>query len=356
MVLSMRVLWVGLGLLMVGSAGAETGAEETGPAPVEAVTPAETAPAAAIEPAPVIPPETTAVMRAPPDCLQRDEQGRFAGWLDAQHCVLSDRATVTARWFDGLFGEWYGPDDARVRVKAVTTLHLVEGEGLQSGFSLRASAVLPNARRRMRLIITDEEDELRKEPSGSVVDGALNATSAAIRWLPEHTSRVRYTFDIGLRSTPDIYARLRARREWRISDESLFRTTQTLRYGAREEGRVLSQFEAERALDDKTVLLLSNTLQYWQNEPDPVGLRWAQDLVMLHRLGDQSSISYGWRHQGVQQPQWSLETRDLFVRYRKNVWRPWFYYEVEPHLTRVREHGWDTESSIIFRLEAQFGR
>lgn len=286
------------------------------------------------------------------DCIQRDAEGRFMGWLDDQHCMLSGRTTSAAQWFDGLFGGWYGPDDARMRLRVVTYQKWDENLGFHTGAAFRAIAVLPNARKRIRLVVSDEEDLLH-----SAVE-AVNSdprTSAAIRWIPDLASRVKYSFDIGVHSTPDLYARVRAQRLWRLSDSSLVRFTETLRYGVKEEGRALTGLDLERALDDNSVFKVASVLQYRQIEPESTGMRWGQDWVLLHRLGSQKALSYGFTFDGVQQPDWSISTRGVFVLYRQSFWRPWVYYEIEPHLTWSRNTRWDRTPSMTLRLEAQFG-
>lgn len=287
------------------------------------------------------------------DCLQRDAEGRFVGWLDSQHCLLSNRATASAQWLDGLFGDWHGPEDARARVRTVVHQHWDEAYGLHTGFSLRASTDLPNARQRFRLVVSDEEDLLKTDEES--LDRPSNF-SAAIRWLPDYVSRVRYTFDLGLHSTPELYARAKAYRRWRIGHNALMHFTETLRYGAQDKGRALSQLDLERATGGNSVFRWSNSLLYREAETEPVGLRWAQDWVVLHRIGDRRSLSWGAGLEGVQQPEWSLSRKGLFVLYRQSFWRPWVYYELEPHLDRRRDLDWKSNPSLTVRLEAQFGQ
>lgn len=289
------------------------------------------------------------------DCISRDAEGQFLGWIDTQHCMLSNRTTSTAQWFDGLFGHGEEINDARIRLRVINDLNWFEGDGVSSNIRFRASAVLPNAKKRLRLIVSDDEDTLHPERNQLSSNSIQPKTSAAIRWMPDYISRVKYSFDIGLHSTPDIYGRIRAQRAWQMSSNSVMRFTETLRYGVQEEGKSLTQLEFERLLNDKTVFRLSNALQYWQNEELPIGLRWSQDWTILHRLGQQKTISYGIVFEGIQQPNWRLESDTLFVLYRQSFWRPWLYYEVEPHLSRAREQHWDMKSAIIFRVEANFG-
>lgn len=291
------------------------------------------------------------------DCINRDAEGRFLGWIDSQHCMLSNRTTTTAEWFDGLFAHANTNDtsDAKLRLRVINSLNWYEADGLSANVSFRASAILPNAKRRLRLVVSDDEDTLHPERNQLTTNSPEPKTSAAIRWVPNYISRVKYTFDIGVHSTPDIYVRARGQRSWRVSDSTIINAIETLRYGIEEEGKSLTQLSVERLLNDKTVFRVGNALQYWQNEPKPVGMRWSQDWSILHRLGQQKTISYGVIFEGVQRPSWQLESDSIFVLYRQSFWRSWLYYEIEPHLSRYREQNWDVKSSVIFRVEANFG-
>jgi len=289
------------------------------------------------------------------DCISRDAEGRFVGWIDSQHCLLSNRTSMTAQWFDGLFGHTHDINEAKLKLRLINDISWYEAEGLSSKIRFRASAVLPNAKRRLRLVVSDEEDTLHPERNQLAAGAVEPKTSAAIRWIPDYISRVKYTFDLGLHSTPDIYGRARAQRSWRVSDSTIINATETLRYGIKEEAKSLTQLALERLINDKTVFRFGNALQYWQNEPKPVGMRWSQDASILHRLGQQKTISYGVAFEGVQHPQWQLQSDGLFVLYRQSFWRSWLYYEIEPHLSRYREQNWDVKSSLIFRVEANLG-
>ncbi|MBH1971486.1 hypothetical protein FK216_09590 [Moraxellaceae bacterium AER2_44_116] len=289
------------------------------------------------------------------DCISRDAEGRFLGWIDSQHCLLSNRTATTAQWFDGLFGHTNDINEAKLKLRLINDVNWYEAEGLSSKIRFRASAVLPNAKRRLRLVVSDDEDALHPERNQLAAGNIEPKTSAAIRWIPDYISRVKYTFDLGLHSTPDIYGRVRAQRSWRVSDSTIINATETFRYGVKEEAKSLTQLALERLLNDKTVFRFGNALQYWQNEPKPVGMRWSQDLSVLHRLGQQKTISYGVVFEGVQRPQWQLQSDGLFVLYRQSFWRSWLYYEIEPHLSRYREQRWDVKSSLIFRIEANLG-
>lgn len=286
------------------------------------------------------------------DCIKRDEEGRFLGWIDNQHCLVSYRATQTAQWLDSLFGQVEDSQDSIGRIRIVNDMAWLEGGGLAGQIRIRASVKLPNAKRRFRLVISDEDDSLYA--NNTIPSTNNESTSAAIRWLPNLASRVKSSVDIGVHAN-DVFTRFRAQREWRISDDSIFRFRETLRYGAKTELKSVSQGEVERLLNDKTVLRLSTALQYWQNEPKPVGLRWSQDNSILHKISTQKSVAYGVTIEGVQQPSWQVTSDRLFVLYRQSFWRSWLYYELEPQLVRDWTTDKDVKSLFVFRIEANFG-
>ncbi|MBL0231887.1 MAG: hypothetical protein IPP76_14355 [Moraxellaceae bacterium] len=288
------------------------------------------------------------------DCIQRDDEGHFLGWIDSQHCLVSYRATQTAQWLDSLFGQVENNQDSIGRIRIINDVTWLESSGLTDKIRIRASVKLPNAKRRFRLVISDEEDSLYANQQTTPTSKNNEKTSAAIRWLPNVVSRVKYSVDIGAHST-DVFTRFRAQRDWRISDNSIFRFNETLRYGLKTELKSVSQGEVERLLNDKTVLRLSTALQYWQNEPQAIGLRWSQDNSILHKIGAQKSLAYGVTIEGVQQPSWQVSSDRLFALYRQSFWRSWLYYELEPQLVRDWTTGKDVKSLFVFRIEANFG-
>ena len=90
-------------------------------------------------------------------CIERDNEGRFLGWLDNQHCFLSSRATQTAQWLDGLFGQDHSENEyqAKSRIRIVNDFSWLEGSGLSADMRIRASLKLPNAKRRFHLVISE---------------------------------------------------------------------------------------------------------------------------------------------------------------------------------------------------------
>lgn len=290
------------------------------------------------------------------NCVRRDGQGRFLGWMDHQQCVFSGRALVTARWVDDFFGDWYD-DEATMMARLVFHTALTESDGLDTKVTLRASADLPNAEHRLRLIITDETDETRFSQDGRRQLGQEDSrVSAALRWLAHDRDGLESSFDIGVRGIdpPDLFARYRLRKTWSLTDDSIARLSQTLRYGSDTRERYTPVLDFERVVGDRSVLRLSNYYDY-RAETREDGFNWSHGLSLSKSLANSRSFSYGWSVMGHTRPEWRGESHGPWVIYRRPFLRPWLYYELEPHYTWYRERNWEGLVSVIVRLEVQFG-
>jgi hypothetical protein len=295
-------------------------------------------------------------------CIRRDDEGRFMGWMDYEHCVFSGRTISTARWFDELFGDWYD-NEATMMVRAIGEVSQAEGENVATNLHLSANAALPNAQKRLRLVVTDETDGINTTGSaagpaaGQPGTATSSQASAALRWIPFQAGHVKSDFDIGARgiNPPDIFVRLRARRSWSLTDDSLARFGQVLRYGSSRKGTTISQLDFERALDDNSVARLTNVYEYDQTNSEN-GFQWEHGISLSHVLGPRSSLGYGFAVDGHTYPNWRGQSYGPWLLYRTSIKRSWLFYEIEPRMTWNRDRRWGSVASIVFRLEIQFGK
>ena len=292
-------------------------------------------------------------------CVQRDDEGRFLGWMDYEHCSLSDHAIATARWFDDMFGDW--DDNATLLARAITEIRDTEGEGVTPQFRLRVSAALPNARQKLRLIVTDDSadptDRLNNQEDPSQVNQASHSASAAVRWINLDKPWLKSNLDLGVRGLgpPDVFTRWRLRSNWNLTQDSLVRLSQTFRYGSDSKGRSLSQLDLEWAINEDSVAHFGSAYEYLQTD-HAKGFNWGQTVFMSRALSASKSVSYGFTLNGYTQPDWRKDNYGPWLNFRSSFLRDWLFYEVEPRLTFYRDKNWDGIGSLTLRLEIQFGR
>jgi len=313
----------------------------------------------ALVPAPAIATSEPIPKTGAGNCISRDSTGRFMGWVDHQHCVYSGRTLASARWFDDFFGDWHD-DEATVLIRVITEMTFAESEDPDASVRVRASADLPNAKKRLRLIITDDndpDDRVAGQDVLSQLDRPSNQVSAALRLIPFERAGFKADFDLGVRGVdpPDFFARARVRNNWGLTRNSLLRFGQTLRYGSDTEGRSITQLDAERVVDEGSVARISSGYEYDQQNSEN-GFNWVYGTSLSHVLGDTRSLGYGISVNGHTMPNWRAENYGPWVVYRSSFMRSWLFYELEPRLTWYRDQNWDSVASIVLRLEMQLGK
>ncbi|HEX6591817.1 MAG TPA: hypothetical protein VF050_07450, partial [Moraxellaceae bacterium] len=153
-----------------------------------------------------------------------------------------------------------------------------------------------------------------------------------------------------------VFARLRGREDWGLTEDTVFRFGQTFRYGTESQGRSISQFDLENLLGESTVARLSSAYEYDQQN-NMNGMVWSQGLSLSHVLGDSKTLSYGVTVNGHLKPDWRSDNKGPWVVWRSGFLRDWLFYEAEPRLTWYNtDLGWEAIWSLTLRLEVQLGR
>lgn len=288
------------------------------------------------------------------DCIRRDEAGRFLGWMDYQHCVFSGRTMATALWFDDLFGDWHD-QQASMYVSAITELALEEGGMRALQVRLRASAYLPNAKKRLRLVLTDVEDDIKTTSNTSP---RKDKQSAALRWLPNKVLGFQSDVDVGVRGVnpPDIFARWRFRQQWPLWNEAIFQVGQSFRYGSESQGSSITQLDIEQVLGSSTVARIGSMYAYRQEDQPGTGMTYGHGISLSHTLPSCCSVSYGVTVGGQSWPEWHQTSYGPWLVYRQKFLREWLFWEIEPRITYAKSNNWEAKASIVLRLEALFGQ
>lgn len=310
------------------------------------------------EPWPARPEEILSVTAQPTACVRRDAGGRFAGWIDYKHCVVSGRTTASARWLDDLFGDWHD-DEATLRLRVIAELGKDEESVLKGNLRVRGVADLPNAFTRLRLVLSDDESDGATtngdNPAAPVLGRFRDNAALALRWVPFSGLGFKTDVDLGLRSTPEVYARWRLRQQWQLGQDQLLRLGQTFRYGYESQGVSISQLEAERAFDANSTLRIGTVWRAEEAET-AVGFQWSHGLSLQHMVGSDGSLSYGWAVAGLTRPHYRRESHGPWLVWRQSLWREWLFYEIEPRITYYRRLGFEDVASLVVRLEVQFGQ
>jgi len=270
-------------------------------------------------------------------------------YLDTTHSYLSSWFCEPANWFDNFFADdrVYEEGHARTKLRWRNDLVFSEHESPDFLTIVSASLVLPKISKRLKLVFDSEEQD---DLADVLPDTADNA-GGSVGFLYDFVDSQKANLSLRLRFTPSIT--LRYRYTHAISEILVTRFTQNI---YREEGAfgASTRFDIDRTIDTVNAIRWSNQVEIIEGND---GLEWISALVLFHRINDVSALSYEASVTGETRPSDLVTDSRLGVRYRRNFYRSWLFYELAPEITWPRASITDDRHSIVAfvtRLEIYF--
>ncbi|WP_414982230.1 hypothetical protein [Congregibacter sp.] len=272
-------------------------------------------------------------------------------WVDSGHEYATNRAQALAQWMDDFFGAPVrDAERADTFVRAIFLDDWDERDGHDLKVRLRGQISLPKLSERVDLVFSGEESEqtLTEEERAEEND-------VGVRFNFRNSRRTRLDATLSLRSGPAILPGVRFRYQQPITDNSWARFTQRLQYHSEDGHRSLTNFDVNRILDDKSLLRWNGRVRFreekdfWDWNTGITYRRWLDDHEKFP-----SAIEYFVAVSGRDQPE-NFETNyRLGFLYRKQFFRQFLYYEIEPSYNWRRDLYEDKREGvlgIVFRLE-----
>lgn len=336
---------------------AEPSAQAEGAPPAR---PDLTTPAPAAEPTPAPAPAPPA---EPPPAKEPAEKKREDTWLDVSHGYLESKLFAPVVRFDRFFSDETELDAERAR-SFLRWRHEVrfEEDGAPAySTSVRANLRFPavtRALRRLRLVLEGETRDafdalFPGEPQ--VGDAPIGSADAELRlalWdgLMAHA-------DVGagvlLELPPGAFGRLRLR--WSVPVGDLFLTRLAIIgfYRTDDGFGVSSDLHLERPVARIAVVRLASQGRRTERSP---GIEWRSELATFIGLGRRTATAVGVGVNGATERIPELDRVRVFTRLRRDFYRRWLFFEVEPeyawpYTPGPGRHGmW----AVIGRFEVQF--
>lgn len=305
-------------------------------------------------------PGTAASPTATDPCVQ----GPRSFWVDRTHDWLSRGLCWPSRWVDGFFADPLStsnePAGSLVRITGERTWR---DDGLDDrDLDVDARVWLPSAERRLSLLFRSKEDDTPADgPQASDVTGVGEDDSGfrgALRWVIDRSEAMDLDLDTGVRSDFTTFTRLRYRSVHPLFDEwAWLRFTERVEWRDPKGWRSRSLFEIDRPLSDTASVRLASEIQYSEElNEDGRGLGLFQGVNLFLRQSDKAAWNLGAGAAGFTKPEARVESYRCYLRFRRQVWRPWLFVEVEPFVLWPRDQGYQGVNGITVRLETLFGR
>lgn len=275
-------------------------------------------------------------------------------WADASYEYLTTRADRLAQRIDSFFAE---PDTERESADSVLRLmgeyEWDEDSGTDTKVRLRGKVDLPELDRRLSIVL-GEDDDFRRDvgPPGERQD-----SSVGLQYRIAERPYSRLNFSVGTNASLEFRSALRYRYQQPIGEDLRFRLTERLYFKEDDGFGTLTRTDLDYHLGEQRIVRLTGEVDYGE-ETD--GAEWATRLSYYLMADERKALSGFGAVSGRTDPGPFTDAYALGVRYRRSVFRPWMFVELEPsHQWRKsgpdepREPAWVVTFRVEFLEELQ---
>ncbi len=280
-------------------------------------------------------------------------------WLDQGHFAVSRGLCWPIRWIDRQFGdvdEEYGYGaGAFLSVEYEREWRALQGS--DESVSISTSISLPYLEDSLSLFFSSRDEDRDRRRSAPVDDADdEDSFQAGLRWMLRATEVINLDSDVGVRSGLRPFVRVRYRQRWMPEDRWFVRVTQSVRLVESDGLDAATVLDIDRETGGNAVIRASSRLEWSEeNVADGVGWFWRQSLGYAVRLDERTALNMGTRAQGHTRPNTRVEDYLVSWRFRRSIWRPWLFYEVEPFFNWRRENDFSQDNGLWLRSEVRFG-
>jgi hypothetical protein len=256
-------------------------------------------------------------------------------WLDRSYDYLTTRSDTLAQQLDSFFGQ---PDSERESADSVLRLFAEyewdAEQGSDQKLRLRGKVDLPELDRRLSLVLGEDEDYRQDVVPG---DGREN-TDVGLQYRLLQQARSRLYFSVGTNASLEFRSALRYRYERALAEDWRLRLTERVYYKEGEGFGTIARSDLDYLLGPDRILRWTADLEYGE-ETD--GVEWGSRLSYLMQLNEREAFGYFAAVAGMTDPEAYTDTWALGLRYRRTLFRPWMFLEIEPSHQWRKETPWD---------------
>lgn len=227
---------------------------------------------------------------------------------------------------------------------------------------LKLRLVLPRSEQRFRLLldVDDEDDDSNTSVENPTPEETEEAVSFAFRFIRNATTNTRFNVDLGARRFDQrfqTFARLRVSNKALNEDGWSFNLKNDLRFYAVSgyTNRLTFDFWHKIPSNESAIFRSSSSIN-WENVQD--GAQLDQTVGYYNQLKHNSLLAFEVLAGYSTSPEEGESHFDGYtfrMRYRKNIFRPWFHYELWPSISWLTEDDGNPVLGGLIRTEVQFG-
>ncbi|HEA52848.1 MAG TPA: hypothetical protein ENI00_11125 [Marinobacter antarcticus] len=284
----------------------------------------------------------------------------FSNFILRQERLQSPKVQSFGQWADRtLSGEVHNlpHNGSYLRVGFATKSEY--GDPAQFKPEVRFRLDVPTTRRKLRLVIESENNELipleerQRDRQLTEPDRTEGQTTGAFRYLSQIGDAINLSNDFGARLhfPPDAFWRMTAEKRWKPDATWNLRAQQRFYYYHQNGWGARTWFSAIRNIGNGWQFGSSSELEWVHSDSKFVA---AQIFSTYKRLNNRSTVSPRIGVIGESQPGWRTTSAFMDLTWRYRLYSNWLFAELIPALTFPREKAFKDQGSVLFRVEMFF--
>ena len=296
--------------------------------------------------------------------------GRMEDFVDDTQRQASDRLLGFINSVDGFFGSGVESVEdnkswARIRIQASKP----GDEDLSFDGTVKLRVVLPQSEQRFRLLLSSEDEEEGSAVSGEdtvtpepIDDGNRENVSLALRFVRTARENSSLNFDVGVRQREgavQTFGRVKAVAEGEMVRHWTGSVSNNYYYYSKSGFENRLSFNVYRPIIRSHNFFFQTTTGFdWRKGRK--GASIGETLGLYAELNERTAIAfealagYSTSLNGAQSARYG--GTEIRIRWRQNVWRSWFSYEIWPSVSWPSSNDYEQVYGGLLRIEAIIGR
>lgn len=284
----------------------------------------------------------------------------FSNFILRQERIQGPKVQALGQWADRtLSGEAHNLPNNESYLRVGFATESEYGDPAQFEPEVRFRLDIPTTKRKLRLVIESESDELiplaerQRDRQLTEPERTDTQTTGAFRYISQIGDAINLSNDIGARLhlPPDAFWRTTAEKRWKASASWAMRAQQRLYYYHKDGWGARTWFSASRYVGNGWRFWSSSELEWVHSDKK---FEAAQIFGTDKRLNNRSTLTPRIGVLGESQPGWRTTSAFADLTWRYRLHSDWLFAEVIPALTFPREKSFKDQASMLFRVEMFF--
>ena len=285
---------------------------------------------------------------------EEESQSAILDYIERDKQRIDTQGLRAVQWVDSFFSDpAYEAEVATSQARVRPELYYRSEQGLKPKIKFGFKFRLPNLERHVSLVGGSSDFDSDFDAS---VDDDVNEPAIGLQFFGKERNKWNSSLSVGVKFNEFagfIGPRFRYQTPW--TERTSFRFVQKVLWQTNNEWQSRSRFDVSVALNDR-YFFRQMVDGRWRGEySDDEGFRTRVSSFLTRGLPNGAGLQSEATVVFHTRPDTHVDEYVLALRYRKRVWREWFYYEIVPQVSWEEEYDYKFNPGIRLRIEIFYG-